>query len=64
VAQHFKAVAAEIWVAKIIAAAAETWVAVDLVRAAVGLVKVVVVTEVVVGLVAKVDSVIATMACN
>ena len=38
-AQHFKAVAAEIWAAKIIEAVAdlvvETWVAVDLVRVAV-----------------------------
>jgi hypothetical protein len=73
VAQHFKAVAAEIWAVKVVAdLAAVTWVAADLVKVAVDLAKVVVglvravagLARVVVGLVAKVDSVMATMACN
>ena len=73
-AQHFKAVAAGIWVAKIIAVAAVslvevTWVAVDLVRAAVvSSVEVtgaaVVLVKAAAGLVAKADLVMGTMVCN
>ena len=71
-AQHFKAVAAEIWVAKIIWAAVdlvvETWAVVDLVRVAVGLAAVGLVKAVVdlvaVESVVKVNLVMATMACK
>ena len=72
VAQRFKAVAAEIWAAKVVAdLAAVTWVVVGLVKVVADLVKVVVgLVRAVAGLVravdlaVKVDSVMATMACN
>ena len=74
--QHFKAVAAEIWGAKIIEAAVDlaavTWVAAALVKAVAALGRVaaalgrvvVALVKAAAALVAKVDLVMAIMACN